>query len=74
MSVEMDEEEQAAMSDLLRAYNRILKEWRLEQNDAELAAAVHVIQGFIVQHMLNRLNPSHWSSWYATDEESAGTA
>lgn len=38
--------------------------WGLQHNHAELVQAVHVMQGFVVQHMLQRLNPSYWGQWY----------
>ena len=62
-SAVLDVEEQAAMNDLLGAYKRICG-WGLQSNSGELASAVHVIQGFIVQRMLHRLTPDAWSSWY----------
>jgi len=59
----LDQQEIAAMEYLLSSYKTI-KEWGLRANEAELVAAVHVIQNFIVQHMLQRLNPEDWGSWY----------
>jgi len=64
--VYLDEVEKEAMNELLRAYNKILG-WGLEHNREELTGAVHVIQSFIVQHMLHRLSPDAWSDWYRED-------
>jgi hypothetical protein len=65
--VYLDDDEKQAMNDLLGAYNKILRNWRLKHNQTELTAAVHVIQGFIVQHMLHRLSPDAWADWYDRD-------
>jgi len=59
----LNETEQAAMDDLLAAADTILS-WELKANHEELTAAIHVIQGFIVQHMLQRIAPEAWGHWY----------
>jgi hypothetical protein len=59
----LDAEEQAAMDGLLDVMSTITQKWGMSQNGAELGAAIHVIQGFIVQHMLHRLAPEEWSAW-----------
>lgn len=59
----LNEEETAAMNDLLGCYQRI-GAWGLVANTEELAHAVHTIQHFIIQHMLGRINPDEWSKWY----------
>jgi hypothetical protein len=51
------------MDALLGVMRTITQTWGMSQNSAELASAVHVLQGFIVQHMLHRLAPEHWSAW-----------
>jgi hypothetical protein len=43
----------------------ITQDWGMTTNGTELGSAVHVIQGFIVQHMLHRLAPEEWSGWHA---------
>lgn len=60
---EFDREERVAMDDLLACMRRI-QGWGLQANQAELTQAVHVVQGFIVQHMLQRLNPDEFGRWY----------
>ena len=40
----------------------------LRANGGELAAAVHVLQGFVVQHMLQRVEPDKWGNWFALEE------
>ena len=65
--VKLSDDEQAAMDALKRCTEYIYK-WKLRGNQAELTAAIHVIQGFIVQRMLHRIDPEQWSSWYETGE------
>lgn len=36
----------------------------LVSNRGELVAAVHVLQSFVSQHALYRVDPQHWSAWY----------
>ena len=59
----LNAEERVAMEDLLSALS-IIQSWKLKSNQTELAAAIHVIQSFIIQHMLGRLAPEAWSNWY----------
>lgn len=61
---ELDPEEREMM-DLLLAFTRGLEGWGLRANQAEMTAAVHVLQGFVVHHMLQRIAPQAWSGWYA---------
>ena len=42
----------------------IIQDWGLNANEAELIAAIHVIQSFIKQHYLHRIDPDEWSSWW----------
>ena len=56
-------------AELLRKLDEVMggiKDWGLVANHDELGAAVHVLQGFIIQHMLHRVAPEHWNSWYAS--------
>lgn len=62
-SLTLNDEERAAMDDLLSVMNTITQTWGMTMNGAELGAAVHVIQGFVIQHMLHRLAPDQWSGW-----------
>lgn len=50
------------MDHLSAAMRTIRHDWGMVSNEHELAAAVHVIQGFVIQRMLHRLDPS-WPSW-----------
>lgn len=59
----LDEEEQEVMDAIAAAYTKILG-LRLGANHHELVASVHVLQGFVVQHALHRLDPEHWNAWY----------
>jgi len=65
----MDEQEQAAMQKLLEAADAILA-LGLKVNHHEFFLHVHGLQGFIVQHMLHRLEPEHWAAWYEEGEGS----
>jgi hypothetical protein len=60
---ELDAEEQLVMDHILEAMDGIQR-LGLKTNQNELAAAVHVLQGFVIQHMLQRLAPGHWGAWY----------
>lgn len=65
----LNEDEQEAW-DLLGAFMRKLQTWGLRTNEDELAAAVHVLQGFVVQHMLRRCVPQGaWSAWYKSQSD-----
>lgn len=57
-------DEQVAMDKLLEVME-IIRGWGLQANQAELTQAVHVIQGFIIQRMLQRLAPDLWGVWYS---------
>lgn len=59
----LDAEEAEAMR-LLSEFMAVLKGWGLKANHHEMTAAIHVLQGFITQHMLHRESPDEWSSWY----------
>jgi hypothetical protein len=79
----LDAEERAVMHHIGAAMGGILDMGLKTQADGvsnlslELCAAVHVLQGFVVQHMLQRLAPAEWGSWYddeALAEQEAGEA
>ena len=71
--VELDEDEALAWGDLNRIHSRI-RGWGLSANRSELIAAVHVIQGFVVQHMLSRVAPGQWSDWYQDAPQAEGVS
>jgi len=62
-AVSLSREEQKAMNHLIE-FSKVVKGWGLSANQQEMTQALHVLQGFIVQHMLYRLNPAGWSDWY----------
>jgi hypothetical protein len=64
-------EEQKAMTCLYDFMQIVNVAWALDTNKGELAAAVHVLQGFVIQHMLRRLASAHWSAWYASQRGKA---
>lgn len=60
----LDDVEAEAM-DHLYAFMRIVQtQWHLKTNFEELGAAVHVLQGYVIGHMLKRLAPESWGNWY----------
>lgn len=59
----LDDAEQAVMDHILAAMQGI-QDLGLRLNQAELAQAVHVLQSFVIQHMLQRLAPDHWGEWF----------
>ncbi len=71
----LDEEEQAAMDAILAAEDAVLGlGGGLKANDVEFVIAIHGLQSFVVQHMLHRLDPEKWSSWFAEAELVRGDA
>jgi len=62
--ITLDDDERMLMEQQIEIYRHLTEDWGLRANVTELAAAVHVIQGFIVQHMLGRLAPDDWAGWY----------
>lgn len=66
-SVTLEGDESEAMEAVNRAAG-IIFGWRPRGNQTELSTAVHTLQGFIVQHMLARLNPDDWTPWYETQQ------
>ena len=66
------EEEKQVLQCLGKIHQKIL-DWGLRANVAELVQAVHVIQGFIIQHMLERVAPEEFGrpqgGWYKKKEE-----
>lgn len=65
-SVLNDEERETML--LLDAVIGRIYDWGLRGNQLELIQATHVIQGFIIQHMLQRLSPE-WAKWYAQRDD-----
>ena len=45
-------------------YANGIQGWGLKSYTAEMAQAIHVLQGFVDEHMLNRIAPDEWGSWY----------
>ena len=67
----MTDEEQEAYDSILTAFRKIkgLGPEGLQYNHAELTQAVHTMQMFVHQHVLNRLEPNYFSAWYDTLDE-----
>jgi hypothetical protein len=62
----MNDEERIAMGKVTEAMHAIQGLGALA-NQVELTAAVHVLQGFVIQHMLHRLSPEEFSDWSMQD-------
>jgi len=60
----LDAEEREAMDHLLAFMGIVVNRWKLRANHGELAPAIHVLQGFVTQHMLARQSPEHWGDWW----------
>jgi hypothetical protein len=58
----LNEEEQAAL-DALNDFMQRVRYWGLRANHGEYTAAIHVLQGFVIQHALVRIDP-RWGQWY----------
>lgn len=67
--VVLTEEEEAVMDHIAAAMEGI-KALGLRKvdgayvNGSELAGAIHVLQGYVIQHMLQRLEPRVWGKWF----------
>lgn len=61
------QEEEDAFRQLGEVHNLIFNRWKLKRGnnlEMEFCAALHVLQGFIVQHMLQREDPGEWGEWF----------
>jgi hypothetical protein len=56
-------EEQQVMDALAMIVQKV-QLWGLRANLSEMTTAVHVLQGFVIQHMLHRVDPEQWSDWF----------
>ncbi len=59
-----DDEEREVLDACMTIYKMLHETWKLKANAGEVAQALHVLQGFAVQHMLQRLAPGSWGNWY----------
>jgi hypothetical protein len=61
----LNAEEQAVMDHILAAMQGIYDlGLKPDTNSSELSSAVHVLQSFVILHMLQRVAPGHWGEWY----------
>lgn len=65
----LDDVEHEAMEHLYAFAAIVQGRWHLRTNHEELGAAIHVLQGYVIGHMLKRLAPESWAQWYAEDVE-----
>jgi hypothetical protein len=62
-----NEDEEEAF-DAIQGFMRVMHRLKLKANQQEMYSAIHVLQGFVVQHMLERLVPGAWGEWFGDDE------
>ena len=63
----MNDEEKKVMRLITEAMSIIVNDWQMKKDTnlgTELTIAVHAMQGFVVQHMLQRTEPDKWGEWY----------
>lgn len=53
-----------AIADQILAVMKAIQDLGLRANEYELVVAVHGLQAFVIQHMLQRLNPGEFGNWY----------
>lgn len=63
----LDPDEREAMDHLLAFMEIVSKRWQLRVNHPEMGAAIHVLQGFVIQHMLVRVEPDAWGDWWRSE-------
>ena len=66
-------EEQEVLNHILAAMEKI-ESWGLAVNTQELTVAVHTLQGFVIAHMLHRIEPRIWSNWFTNKSDNGETA
>jgi hypothetical protein len=60
-------EEDEALTMLGDFHKLVFETWRLKKGnnlEVEFSSALHVLQGFVIQHMLQREEPEEWGEWY----------
>ena len=67
MAIELTPEERRAMDATVEVLDA-LHDMGVKYNLDELTAAIHVLQGFVKQHVLNRLDPAYWSDWFGEND------
>lgn len=60
-------EERAAL-DAVLDYLDIVRGWEPIANMNELIPAIHVLQHFVIQHVIHRADPDNWGAWYKHHE------
>ena len=63
----LNKDEQQLLDKLNLIHLKIMYEWNLGANNTDFIGAIHVIQHFIIQHMLARKSPEEFNSWYNHD-------
>lgn len=58
-----------AIGEVLSRIENLDERGPLTYNEEELAAGVHVLQQFVLQHMLYRLWPMEFSDWWEQEDE-----
>jgi hypothetical protein len=63
-AVQLNSDEQEVMDHLTGVLEIVIERWRMKHNMQEVISAAHTLQSAVVQHLLNRVNPDQWSSWW----------
>lgn len=67
----LNTEEREIMGEIISVHKKIVG-MGLQANHCELANAIHVLQSFVVMHMLQRTSPEVWSSWFVEKGHGGG--
>lgn len=70
-SATLNDAERRALDAILAAGDAVLA-LGLEANKHEFYMHIHGLQGFVVQHMLHRIEPNQWNAWFNDEEATKG--
>jgi hypothetical protein len=63
----LNQDEQECMDHILAVMHTLCEKWGLREGTNlryEMCLHVHGLQGFVQQHMLQRIAPDQWGHWY----------
>lgn len=69
----LNESERKVMRLITEAMSIIVNDWKMvsgENLGIELTTAVHAMQGYVIQHMLQRTEPG-WGEWFDMEKSEA---
>lgn len=65
---ELEQKAADAILDAMDSIRNIDERGKLSYNTDELVQAVHVLQSFVKQHVLHRVDPKYWADWWDQNE------